>query len=140
MVAGRQNPLVGKIVTDVFIAGNEEAIRFGLLDGLTVVAKCDAECCSKTWIESIEGLDTLIGHKVISVEDIDFPEREEETEDIYTKFYGLKILTDQGACVLDYRNESNGYYGGDLKWPGDYDYDILEPVGPTKDWKPLSDT
>ncbi len=29
-----------------------------------------------------------------------------------------KAIRFDGACVIDYRNESNGYYGGDLVWPG----------------------
>ena len=28
-----------------------------------------------------------------------------------------KIATEKGSCLLDYRNESNGYYGGILEWP-----------------------
>jgi hypothetical protein len=34
-------------------------------------------------------------------------------------FYGCKISTDKGEIVIDYRNDSNGYYGGNLSWPDD---------------------
>lgn len=30
------------------------------------------------------------------------------------RYYGLKITTDKGRAVIDYRNDSNGYYGGNL--------------------------
>ena len=30
-------------------------------------------------------------------------------------YYGLKITTDNGRAVIDYRNSSNGYYGGSLE-------------------------
>ena len=33
--------------------------------------------------------------------------------------YGVKITTDKGHIVIDYRNASNGYYGGNLSWPDD---------------------
>ncbi len=36
-----------------------------------------------------------------------------------TKYYGCKITTDKGHIIIDYRNESNGYYGGDIVWPDD---------------------
>lgn len=29
-------------------------------------------------------------------------------------YYGLKITTEKGRAVIDYRNDSNGYYGGSL--------------------------
>jgi len=29
-------------------------------------------------------------------------------------YYGLRITTTKGRAVLDYRNTSNGYYGGGL--------------------------
>jgi len=27
-------------------------------------------------------------------------------------YYGLKITTEKGRAMIDYRNDSNGYYGG----------------------------
>ena len=29
-------------------------------------------------------------------------------------YYGLKVTTENGRCTIDYRNDSNGYYGGSL--------------------------
>ena len=49
------------------------------------------------------------------------PQTEEHREDVI-QFYGFKVSTDKGVLVIDYRNESNGYYGGSLTWPGDYHY------------------
>ena len=37
------------------------------------------------------------------------------------EFYGLSIKTDKGEIVIDYRNSSNGYYGGSLCWPSSLD-------------------
>ena len=31
------------------------------------------------------------------------------------KYYGLKITTEHGRAVIDYRNDSNGYYGGSIE-------------------------
>ena len=35
------------------------------------------------------------------------------------QYYGAKITTNKGDMVIDYRNDSNGYYGGDIVWPGE---------------------
>jgi hypothetical protein len=54
-------------------------------------------------------------------------------------FYGLKITTDKGDIIIDYRNSSNGYYGGNLSWPNDnYFYrGVFGQNVSTEEWKPL---
>lgn len=37
-------------------------------------------------------------------------------------YYGCKITTGKGYALIDYRNSSNGYYGGSLSWPDDHHY------------------
>ena len=54
---------------------------------------------------------------VTAVEDLDMPEgkpSEFHTDPDSLQFYGCKISTDRGEIVIDYRNDSNGYYGGNL--------------------------
>ena len=65
--------------------------------------------------------------KVISVNDIEMPnlgqpDEDETDEDETIAYYGCKICTDKGDIIIDYRNESNGYYGGGLSWPDDTYY------------------
>ena len=118
------NPLVGKTVTKVELADDQQAIRFTVAgNDKPVVAYADGDCCSYTWIESLDAPENLLG-TVQSVEDIDMPDRGQTKENTqkkeynpeYLAFYGCKITTDKGHCVIDYRNESNGYYGGSLEW------------------------
>lgn len=47
------NTLIGKTLTGMKIADDKQAILFNTSDG-DVVAKCDADCCSVTWVEHIE--------------------------------------------------------------------------------------
>ena len=54
---------------------------------------------------------------VLAAEELSLPSASDELA-----LYGLKLATDKGDLVLDYRNESNGYYGGNLSWPGEYHY------------------
>lgn len=114
--------LVGRLIAGVFVSDDNGAIKFTAADGgEDVVAVADGDCCSVTWIENIELPAGGFPAKVVTVEDIEFPE-DEESEYGYIQFYGLKVVTDMGELIVDYRNESNGYYGGCLLWPGEYGY------------------
>jgi hypothetical protein len=115
------NPLIGRTVVGVFIATDKKALRFDVEDGAAIVARADGDCCSSTWIESADAPEMLLG-KVVSVEDLAMPDSGQPDEYEVVAYYGCKITTDKGRCVIDYRNKSNGYYGGDLRWPGDYYY------------------
>lgn len=52
---------------------------------------------------------------VRAVEHIDMPDLGSTNEDACIAYYGMKITTEKGRCVIDYRNSSNGYYGGSLE-------------------------
>lgn len=112
------NILVGKTVTAIYIAEDKEAIRFDLDNGESIVAKCDADCCSYTWIEHVTLPALGFPFLVLAEKDVELPEDIENDGD-YIQFYGFALETDKGDFLLDYRNSSNGYYGGSLSWPND---------------------
>jgi hypothetical protein len=117
------NPLIGKTVVKVEMTTDNEALRFTCSDGTTELAVCYADCCSLTWIEYIEDAENLLG-TVVSVENLELKPGEHVVNDDpdnyndFVQFYGCKIYTEKGYCLIDFRNESNGYYGGDLMWGG----------------------
>ena len=139
-----QNPLIGKTITDLQIAADRQALRFILTDGECVVL-VDADCCSYTWIEHIELPALGFPAVVVSVEDLDMPEQPpsqfHKDPDVLA-YYGCKIVTDRGELVIDYRNDSNGYYGGSLSWPNDrYFYGGVHGQNVSKqEWQPLEAT
>ena len=107
-----------KTITGIELASDKEAIRF-LIEGVDpVIAKCDADCRSHTWVEHIELPALGFPAKVLTVADLDLPGGSSD-DDGCIQVYGLKITTDKGDIVIDYRNESNGYYGGSMAWPDD---------------------
>lgn len=115
--------LEGKTITQIEISADKKAMRFFLADGESVVARADGDCCSSTWIEHVELPALGLPATVSKVEEIPLPgsvDNHEEYECLAV--YGLKIATDKGDIVIDYRNSSNGYYGGNLSWPGEYFY------------------
>ena len=117
------NILVGKKIVAVYLAEDREAIRFDVEGAEPIIARADGDCCSHTWIEGIEGAERMIG-VVTKAEDIPMPYSSEDDKDNYDviAYYGFQITTDKGDAVIDYRNSSNGYYGGSLSWPGDNYY------------------
>jgi hypothetical protein len=107
---------VGKeIVKHSLNAGGTELVLH-FADGSQAVLVPEGDCCSSSWIESIDDEHALHG-KVAKIEEIDMPDRgnvgtEKHPGVEEVKYYGLRITTDKGRSVIDYRNDSNGYYGG----------------------------
>jgi hypothetical protein len=136
-----QNILVGKTIKEVFLASDSKAMKFVTDEG-DIIAKADGDCCSDSWVESVDDPTVLIDATVLEVEDTSMPDLGSPGEyDGVIAYYGCKITTTKGRAVIDYRNSSNGYYGGNLSWPDDkYFYGGVHGQNiSNEDWKPLSD-
>ena len=110
------NPLIGRTIKAIFIAEDKLAVKFELTDGDPIIARVDADCCSYTWIEDLGDVSQILDSPVVSVENLSLRE-DKETDDGAIRFYGCRITTRKGFTTIDYRNSSNGYYGGSLEWP-----------------------
>jgi hypothetical protein len=140
------NILVGKTLKDILVTTDQQAIKFVLADGGEIVALCDGDCCSNTWIEEVTNPEFAIGAEILDAVDIDMPDswvgaptKHEEHYEEEMAYYGFKITTAKGVCTIEYRNSSNGYYGGSLTWPGEYHYGgVYEQNYANEDWRSLS--
>lgn len=115
--------LIGKKLNSIKISSSKDTLVFNYEDNERMIAVLAAECCSHTWIEHCE-INTSLAAKIISIEEIEMP----ETPDLegngeidpyyggYVQCYALKINTDKGTIQFDFRNESNGYYGGAIEF------------------------
>lgn len=131
------NPIIGKTITALEIAADKQALRFVLTDGECIV-QCYGDCCSHTWVEHIEMPALGLPAQVVSVEDIAMPDLGSPDEYDVIAYYGCKIITDRGEIIIDYRNSSNGYYGGSLSWPGEYYYAGVFGQNDSKnEWQPV---
>lgn len=135
-----ENVLIGKTLIGISLAEDKQAIQFHTDSGdITVLV--DADCCSYTWVESIELPARGFPAKVSAVEDLEMPEGRKsefhpDSEEL--AFYGCKIVTGKGDIVIDYRNDSNGYYGGNLSWPGEHFYGgVWDQNVSEQKWVPL---
>lgn len=113
-----QNQLIGKTIVEMKIAEDKQALLFVTSEGEDLIARVDGDCCSYSWIESVELPALGLPFTISEVDSLEL-NSDMDTRDGELQFYGAKIVTDKGDMVIDYRNESNGYYGGNMNWPGD---------------------
>lgn len=117
----KENKLIGSIIVGVVVSPNGESISLGLSDGKVVTATAYGDCCSHSWIENVDLPALGFPCTVTAVEDVDMPGEEYDADEHEClQFYGCRISTDKGDILIDYRNSSNGYYGGSLEWPEGY--------------------
>lgn len=78
------------------------------------------DCCSTSWIEHLEMPNDVKGATLLSFEDSapitqDHDEHDQENGGDCIQVYNSVFHTDRGDIVVEYRNSSNGYYGGSLE-------------------------
>ena len=124
--------LIGKTVHQVLADPDRYVWRF-VTDQGNMDYYCFADCCSESWVNHVESIDALIGHKVLGVEEFDMfgmlGVEPEPTKQEVDQVMFHRITTDKGVCVIEFRNSSNGYYGGSFckGWDGAWD-DSVAPV------------
>lgn len=111
------NKLVGRTIIDVKIASDRQALLFIDDSGNEFIARTDGDCCSFTWIEHIEMPALGLPFTITGIEELDMPDLGDMEGCEVVTYYGAKITTNKGDIVIDYRNDSNGYYGGNIVWP-----------------------
>lgn len=111
------NEIIGHTIKNLSLEDGGENLVFTTEKG-NIIYTTYSECCSRSFFSDIEGLDNLLGEKVLSV-----TERQEWTDEETKKaesqgdydslsLYGYIIKTQKGTCDIEFRNDSNGYYGG----------------------------
>jgi hypothetical protein len=107
--------LVGRRVLRIGVASDGRYIGF-VTFGDRLAFKAVGDCCSRSWIEAVSNAENLIGEVVTKVEDRDMPTPEPQPAKYdCLAVYGHEIHTAKGTCLVEYRNDSNGYYGGWLE-------------------------
>lgn len=114
------NALLNKSIQSVKISPDRQALLFIDTNGGEYVVPVDADCCSHTWIESVELPALGFPFDIIKFDDLDLPGSDDNhPEHDCLQVYGVKLTTSKGDMVIDFRNSSNGYYGGSICWPDD---------------------
>lgn len=96
-------------------AGKTDGLVFELDDGRRVVLSLDGDCCSGSYFEerSVEDAHSLVGEELRAIAHASsrLADVTSEYGDL-TQYHAVKITTDKQEVVIDWRNESNGYYDG----------------------------
>ena len=107
--------LVGKVIASVRLEDNKEHFVIAFVDGTEQAFGAEGDCCSVSWIEHLEAPDDLAGASILAVEDLGEVENaaaQEAFKGDCLSIYQTHFKTTKGTISLEYRNESNGYYGG----------------------------
>lgn len=105
--------ILGKTIDSVYLSSDKENFIIRFSDGFEAKFATMADCCSRSWIEEFEVYITeLKGSLLVDVKDSDTVKHEYHPEHDCLQVYRTIFSTDRGDIVLEYRNSSNGYYGG----------------------------
>lgn len=113
--------IVGKVIESIKLSDDKEQLTLSFKDGSCRVFQTEGDCCSSTWIEHLELPKDVIGATILPITDHDYEDKFElephpdEDENGELKVYQTHIPTDRGHIAIEYRNSSNGYYGGWLE-------------------------
>lgn len=149
--------LTARVIKEIWIHEENDIVAFiTTKDGTeeTLYYVCEGECCSHSYIQHWEGIDSLIGATIKKVDVIEMDEVK-DSNDERTLVYGVKFVTNKGRSTLEFRNTSNGYYGGNMvrlykqrsyiendKPEPRYGQDEsqpYEPIGFPEQWKKLTE-
>jgi hypothetical protein len=96
---------------------SDSTLKLVAADGREVRIELEGDCCSTSFFDDHSKLDVrdLLGQRLMDVSDAGrdapdpdpIPHRDDSQE-----YHALHIRTDRASITVDWRNESNGYYGG----------------------------
>ena len=118
--------IVGQVIDSVTVSDDRQTLRIDFADGTAALGEVFGDCCSRTWIEHLTVPSDIKGATVTALKTAGWESRElaegegpgehaPEWTDV-VKVYQDSVETTRGAVVIEYRNDSNGYYGGDISW------------------------
>ena len=111
-----EKKLLGLIVDHVEVSKDKDKLAIHLIGGITAEFETYGDCCSYTWIEHITVPIDVLGAPIIAVKELE-DDRSEDRDGELIQFYQTAFVTPRGEIIVEYRNSSNGYYGGSLTGP-----------------------
>jgi hypothetical protein len=127
--------LVGKKVESIMISSTSTSLLFSCDDGKMMLFEAEGDCCSASWFADIINPSCLLGRVITGVSDISMNDVVRDlsrlrahivTDDNRTvhdvlQYCANRLFTDAGYCDIIYRNDSNGYYGGFVRSPEEFE-------------------
>lgn len=104
--------LLYKTILKLEIDEAGEYLRFTTNEKQVYVYYSEGECCSSSWFQYITGVMYLFNTQILDIKEIEINNNVIETKKGCIQLYKIEIDTTKGYVDFEYRNESNGYYGG----------------------------
>lgn len=104
--------IIGKTIESYEMNAEKTSLILRTTDG-ALHFYADGDCCSESWIEHITT--PKLPAKILSIEQKDLPTPPPSGRQESDVAYSTIFKTDQGDFEVEYRNSSNGYYGGSLR-------------------------
>lgn len=118
--------LIGRTIVALRVTQDQSVLAIDT-DAGPLYYGVEGDCCSESWWADAVGLRVLIDSPVTQVAEIPLPNPSDARgRQEVDAAYGYALTTKRGVATLVFRNSSNGYYGGWLDSPKDY-----EPLGYT---------
>ena len=109
-------PLAARKLVAVEVSDDKETLTFRFADGFVSYA-VEGDCCSHSWIEHLTVPPDIAGSEITAWSERDMGEKVAEEDYETIKVYETSFRTPKGDIVVEYRNSSNGYYGGWIRGP-----------------------
>lgn len=123
--------LIGKQIDRLELNKDRDEFSIYFADNMYIQFGVEGDCCSHSWIEHLEAPNNIHNAVILDIRnggEIPWdnhqctPNTVEDGKYAYgnkcghdhLQVYNTIFDTDKGTVILEYRNDSNGYYGGDL--------------------------
>jgi len=109
--------MLNRTLKSVVLSPDKETVEFTMLANDVFKFRVEGDCCSHSWIEHLTVPDDIDGAVLLSVEEgnnisWDAHKCDGSCPHDHLQVYNTHFKTTRGDVVLEYRNDSNGYYGG----------------------------
>jgi len=98
---------------------DDQHVVFTVAYNEQLIYEAEADCCSESWFWHTENMAPLVGRTVMGSRELEMPEWNKAVHGAsrqdMDQLYGYEIFYRGGSVVLEFRNSSNGYYGGSLR-------------------------
>lgn len=144
--------IINKTITGVWVDENNLTIETD--DSTKHNFTVYGDCCSQSYFHALYGVDKVLGKKIVKAEEIELPageikSRYQECVSVYgyrlsaepsmTEIKeGIEVET-SNSMIIEFRNDSNGYYGGTLDNPEPVDSPKGKLVSNNWEISPLKD-
>lgn len=118
---GDPDPIIGETILAVIHDPEADRLTF-VCPGTAYEYTTEGDCCSHSWIEHLTVPPDIVGATITGKTEPELPSHDGTQPGSHPDHDSLSIYhtawqTTRGEVIAEYRNASNGYYGGTMIGP-----------------------